>query len=110
MIQVVDKISSKIIDELIEICGEDHVFYDSETLTNYSPDETEDLRFLPAVVIKPTSVEQISAIMKLANTELIPVTPRGAGTGLSGGALPIKGGISLSMEKFNKILEIDDRI
>jgi glycolate oxidase len=109
MIQVPDKISNKIIDELIEICGKNHVFYDSETLNSYSHDETEDLRFLPAVVVKPTSVEQISAIMKLANAELIPVTPRGAGTGLSGGALPIKGGISLSMEKFNKILEIDER-
>ncbi|MFN6092860.1 MAG: FAD-binding oxidoreductase, partial [Bacteroidota bacterium] len=63
----------------------------------------------PAVVVKPTTVNQIAEIMRIANAEQIPVTPRGAGTGLSGGALPVHGGILLSMEKFNKILEIDER-
>jgi len=64
---------------------------------------------LPAVVVKPTTVDQIAKIMRIANAEQIPVTPRGAGTGLSGGALPVHGGILLSMEKFNKILELDER-
>lgn len=85
------------------------MFADDETRQNYSHDETEDLSFLPEVVVKPGNAEEISEIAKLCNKENIPLTPRGAGTGLSGGALPIYGGISLSMERFNKILAIDER-
>ena len=102
-------ITSEILQSLNEICGAEYVFTDAEQLQNYSHDETEDLKFLPAVVVKPTSVNQIAEIMRIANAEQIPVTPRGAGTGLSGGALPVHGGILMSMEKFNKILEIDER-
>lgn len=80
----------------------------AEDLTKYSHDETEDLRFPPHVVAKPENVEQISAIMRYCNAEKIPVTPAGARTGLSGGALPVKGGVLLSMEKFNKIIKIDE--
>lgn len=75
----------------------------------YGSDETEDFHFMPAVVVKPISADEISKIMKLANREKISVTPRGAGTGLSGGALPIFGGIVLSTERLNKIIEIDER-
>ncbi len=102
-------ITSEILQSLTEICGTENVFTDAEQLHNYSHDETEDLKFLPAVVVKPTTVDQIAKIMRIANAEQIPVTPRGAGTGLSGGALPVHGGILLSMEKFNKILELDER-
>ena len=102
-------ITSEILQALTEICGTENVFTDAEQLHNYSHDETEDLKFLPAVVVKPTTVDQIAKIMRIANAEQIPVTPRGAGTGLSGGALPVHGGILLSMEKFNKILELDER-
>jgi glycolate oxidase len=102
-------ITSEILKSLSEICGPENVFTNAEHLQNYSHDETEDLKFLPAVVVKPTTVNQISEIMRIANAEQIPVTPRGAGTGLSGGALPVHGGILMSMEKFNKILEIDER-
>lgn len=102
-------ITSEILQSLTNICGTEYVFTDAEQLQNYSHDETEDLKFLPAVVVKPTTVNQIADIMRIANAEQIPVTPRGAGTGLSGGALPVHGGILLSMEKFNKILEIDER-
>lgn len=80
----------------------------AEDLTKYSHDETEDLRFPPHIVAKPENVEQISAIMRYCNAENIPVTPAGARTGLSGGALPVKGGVLLSMEKFNKIIKIDE--
>jgi glycolate oxidase len=62
---------------------------------------------MPEVVITPTTTEQISEVMKLANKHLIPVTPRGAGSGLSGGAIPTFGGILLSVEKMNKVIEID---
>ena len=72
-------------------------------------DETEDLLYKPEVVLRPKTVSQISAIMKLANFHKIPVTVRGEGTGLSGGALPIYGGIIISMERFNHILQIDER-
>jgi glycolate oxidase len=64
---------------------------------------------MPHVVVKPRTAEEISAILILCNKENIPLTPRGAGTGLSGGALPVCGGILLSMERFNKILKIDER-
>lgn len=102
-------VTPAIINSLKDIVGKDYVFADDETRQNYSHDETEDLSFLPEVVVKPGNAEEISEIAKLCNKENIPLTPRGAGTGLSGGALPIYGGISLSMERFNKILAIDER-
>ncbi|HRG52486.1 MAG TPA: FAD-linked oxidase C-terminal domain-containing protein [Bacteroidia bacterium] len=102
-------INSKIIEQLKAIVGDTYVIVDSEVLSNYGHDETEDLIFLPEVVVKPRTVEEISEIMKLANDKQCSVTPRGAGTGLSGGALPVHGGISLSMERFNEILFIDER-
>jgi len=86
---------------------EEIVSVSEEDLAKYSHDETEDLKFPPHLVAKPVNVEQISAIMRYCNTEKIPVTPAGARTGLSGGALPVKGGVLLSMEKFNKIIKID---
>lgn len=104
-----NKITASVVKKLQEITGEQFVLVDSENLKNYGHDETEDLIFLPEVVVKPRTAKEISEILKLANTELIPVTPRGAGTGLSGGALPIHSGIILSMERFNQILQIDER-
>jgi glycolate oxidase len=102
-------IGLSIVDELKSITGADFVLTDNDSLNHYSHDETEDLKFLPSVVVKPRTVEEISSIMKLATRERIPVTPRGAGTGLSGGALPVMGGIVLSMERLNSIIEIDER-
>lgn len=98
-----------IVKQLIAICGSEFVHDDEERRERYGSDETEDLVYKPAVIVRPRTAEEISEILKLANKEMIPVTPRGAGTGLSGGALPIHGGICLSMERFNKILEIDER-
>ncbi len=103
------KLTPAIIEELKTITGENYVFSDAENLENYSRDETEDLSFLPEVIIKPRTPGEISKILVLCNRELIPVTPRGAGTGLSGGALPVHGGIVISMERFNSILKIDER-
>jgi glycolate oxidase len=79
------------------------------TLNHYAHDETENIHYQPEVVIKPRTPEEISAILKICNEHLIPVTPRGAGTGLSGGAIPHFGGILLSLERMNSILEIDER-
>ena len=92
-----------------EITGDAYVFTDEESLHHYAHDETENLRFLPDIVIKPRSAEEISEIMKICNRHRIPVTPRGAGTGLSGGALPHKGGVLISFERMNSILQIDER-
>lgn len=91
------------------IAGELNVLINEEELKNYDHDETENLHFLPDVVIKPRTPEEISAIMKICNRLKIPVTPRGAGTGLAGGALPHFGGVLISMERLNTIIEIDER-
>ena len=103
------KINASILSELELICGVKYVFTDNEVCEHYSHDYTEDLSFMPEVVIKPADAEQISKVLKLANAHLIPVTPRAAGTGLSGGALPVYGGIILSCERLNKIINIDER-
>jgi glycolate oxidase len=81
---------------------------DFEQRKEYGHDETEDLNFPPSAVLKPTSVDEVSKIMRFCYDNEIPVSPAGARTGLSGGALPTHGGILISMEKFNRILEIDE--
>jgi glycolate oxidase len=91
------------------IVGSQYVYVDEEVLSQYASDQTEDLHFLPDVVIKPRTAEEISAILRICNQYKIPVTPRGGGTGLSGGALPHMGGVLLSIERMNSILEIDER-
>jgi len=91
------------------VVGESNIFHSEEVLLEYSHDETEDLSFLPEVVVKPQNTEQISDIMKYCNSGNIPVTPCGARTGLSGGSLPVESGVVLSLEKLNKIIEIDER-
>lgn len=95
--------------QLKSIVGESYVFVDEESLHNYSHDETEHLQYLPEVVIKPRTAGEVGEVMKLCNEHLIPVTPRGGGTGLSGGALPHYGGVLVSMERFNSIITIDER-
>jgi glycolate oxidase len=92
-----------------KIVGEKFVLADEESLRHYSHDETETLFFLPEIIVKPRTVEEVSAIMKICNQYKIPVTPRGAGTGLSGGALPHLGGVLLSTERMNSILKIDEQ-
>ena len=94
--------------KLTAIVGENYIFTDKETLLHFGHDETEDLSFPPQVVIKPANTQEISEILKVANQYKIPTTPIGARTGLSGGALSIFGGIGLSLERLNKILEIDE--
>lgn len=95
--------------KLKKIVGESNFLIDSDNLFKYSHDETENLSFIPTCVLKPDSVEQISEILTYCNQNKLKITPQGARTGLSGGALPIENSIALSMEKFNKILEIDEK-
>jgi glycolate oxidase len=94
---------------LQSIVGEANVLVDEESLLHYGHDETEKLQYYPSIVVKPATTKEVAAIMQLCNQYLIPVTPRGAGTGLSGGALPHLGGLVLSTERLNKIIEIDER-
>lgn len=102
------EVSAAIISQFQTILGEENVIVDPEKRYTYSHDETEDYSFLPDVVLRPSTAEDISQIMKLCNEYLIPVTPRGGGTGLSGGSLPVEKGVVISMERFNKILNIDE--
>ena len=103
------QLNSEILFKLENIVGQSFVFTDEETRNHYGHDETEDYVFPPHVVIKPSSALEISEILKIANQYKIPVVPIGARTGLSGGALSVQGGIGLSMERFNKILNIDEQ-
>ena len=98
-----------ILNQLENILGKENVFTDIETRNNYGRDETEDYVFPPSVVVKPNNAIEISEVLKLANHYKIPVTPIGAQTGLSGGALSIHEGIGLSTERLNKIISIDEQ-
>jgi glycolate oxidase len=102
-------VTEEIIDELVEIVGRKNVIRDKEKMETYSHDETpvEQYGHMPELVVTPKTTAEIVKIVKLANRELIPLTPRGAGSGLSGGAIPEFGGIVISLEKMNRILEID---
>lgn len=102
-------LSPEILLALKNIVGESYIFTDQETRNHYGHDETEDYVFPPHVVLKPANTKEISEILKVANEYKIPTTPIGARTGLSGGALSIYQGIGLSMERLNKILEIDEQ-
>ena len=103
------EISNEVLQKLIAIVGETFVFTDMQTRKHYGHDETEDFVFPPHVVVKPLDASQISEILILANQYQIPVTPMGARTGLSGGALCIYKGIGLSTERLDKIIEIDEQ-
>lgn len=91
------------------MAGSAFVWFDPERLAHYGHDHTEDLFFNPEIVLAPAATKEISRILRYCHDHSICVTPRGAGTGLSGGALPVYGGVVLSMERFNRIIEIDER-
>ena len=101
-------VTPEIVSALEEIVGADYVVTREPDLFLYGRDETEDLQYRPEVAVRPASTDEVSRIMALAYESDIPVTPRGAGTGLSGGALPVFGGIVLSIDRMNAILEIDE--
>jgi glycolate oxidase len=102
------EVSTAIISQFEAIVGNEHVILDEEKRLEYAHDKTEDYSFLPAMVVKPGTTSEVSRVMQLCNEHRIPVTARGAGTGLAGSALPTHHGIVLSMERFNKILHIDE--
>ena len=106
---VYQPVTPEILDELRRIVGVANVLVETERIEAYAHDETsaDEYGHMPEVVVTPETTDQVAQIVRLANRELIPVTPRGAGSGLSGGAIPIFGGILLSVEKMNRVLEVD---
>lgn len=91
------------------VIGEEFVLTTPEGLAKYAKDETEDLRFPPEVVLKPANTDEISRIMRYCNERNIPVSPRAAGTGLSANSLCIYGGVMLTIERLNRIINIDEQ-
>jgi glycolate oxidase len=101
------KITQEDIQFFISILGKENVLFDKNALYDYAHDETENLMFYPEVAVFPSNSQEVSKILKYCNENIIPVTPRGAGTSLSGGALPVCGGVVISTKKLNRILKID---
>ena len=104
-----NRVTEKVIDKLRQIAGEDNVIVDPEKKHDYSHDEfsLSDIAREPEVVVKPETTEEVSAVLNLAGREVIPVTPRGGATGLCGGCVPSCAGIVLSLERMNRIVEVD---
>ncbi|MDC0230986.1 FAD-binding protein [Aureispira] len=102
------RISKQHIEYLESIVGRKQLYLSNDKLEKYGQDRTENLLFIPEVVVLPDNVEQLSLVMRFCYEHNIPVTTRGGGTGLAGGALPVCGGLLLSMERFDKIIEIDE--
>lgn len=101
------KINKKHLKKLLELAPKG-VFFDEETRAQFGSDETEDFIFIPEVVVKPKNTDEVVAVMKWCYANHIAVTPVGARTGLSGGALTVCGGVALSMEYFDRIIHIDE--
>lgn len=107
--QKMERLTAEIIDQFRAIVGEEYISVDPEVLNEFGKDQTEHLLYLPDIVLRPASAQEISGIFKICNEYHIPVTPRGGGTGLSGGALPQLGGVVIATSRLNKILQIDER-
>jgi len=104
------KLTRKLIAEIIEIAGSENILTEILDTEGYSIDEMPwPVKYPPQIVVKPGDTQTISKILNLANIHKIPVTPRGAGTGVSGGCTPIHGGIVLSLEKMDRVVEIDNK-
>jgi len=97
----------KIITDLCEIINRDNILSHEDEVRPYETDALAAYKQKPLLVVLPETVDQVSEILKYCNENKIKVVPRGAGTGLSGGALPLADCVLLSMGKFNKILEVD---
>ncbi len=102
------KVTPAVIEELRGIFGPDDVVLDQEQLEKYAVDESTITPHLPEVVVKPESAQEVVETMRLANARRIPVVARSGGTCLTGGAVPIHGGIVISFEKMTRILEVDE--
>ena len=104
-----NKITLSFIKKLVALAGSDAVFTQAERLEKHARDFSQDIYFLPEVVVVPSDTEVVSSIMALCNKQRIPVTVQGARSGLTGSAVPVHGGVALSMERFDKIVDIDQK-
>ncbi|SCZ00771.1 FAD-binding oxidoreductase [Alkaliphilus peptidifermentans] len=102
------KIDEKDIQFLISALGEDRVFVGGNINEDFSHDELASVKRMPDALIEVKTTDEVSKVMKYAFDNNIPVTPRGQGTGLVGGAVSLHGGIMMNMSKMNKILELDE--
>ncbi len=96
-----------IVAELRAIVGEEGVIEKHEQLRTYESDGLTSFRVKPALVVLPSSTEEVQAVVRVCHRERLPFVPRGSGTGLSGGALPVEGGIVIGLSRMNRILDID---
>ena len=105
-------LTSRVADQLAQIVGPDHLSYgDAAALEPFSRDETPDYRLahMPEAVVHPASADEVAEILRLASVEQVPITPRGGGTGLAGGAIPVCGGIVLVLNRMNRMIDLDER-
>ncbi len=98
----------EVIRELREVLAPDELILDVGEMAPFGSDETEDFHFAPHIVARPRRREAVVPILAAATRHGVPVTPRGGGTGLSGGALPVRGGLVLSLDRLDRIVEIDE--
>ena len=109
MIPAEKNIGPEMIGALAAIVGDSAVIADSEALVDYGHDEfsLREIACEPGAVVKPASTEETAAVLRLAASWGLPITPRGGGTGLCGGCVPASGGLVLSLERMNRVIEID---
>jgi len=100
-------LNSEFLAELQKLLGKDRVLTEPEDMFAYSYDSNTECKFKPDAVAFPESAEEVAAIMKLAAKYVVPVTPRGSGSNLTAGCLPVAGGLVLATDRMNRILEID---
>src|SRR5690625_1178275 len=102
-------ITEQVFKQLEKVVGEENVEKEQASLLAYSYDSTAQFQALPDAVISPRNTEEVSKIVKICNKNNIPIIPRGSGTNLSAGTVPLTGGIILLFRYMNKILEIDEK-
>src|SRR5438477_652539 len=100
-------LSPSVLSELRAVAGSHRVLSEPEQLRTYECDALTNMRALPLAVLLPTSAEEVQAIVRICHREQVPFVARGAGTGLSGGALPVENGVVISLACMNQILEVD---
>src|SRR5215813_2942120 len=100
-------VSKSLVARIAAVVGPRHCISEPEQLSTYESDGLTSLRATPGLVVLPGSTDEVSQIVRLARAEGPPIVPRGAGTGLSGGALPIPGCIVVGLSRMKKILEVD---
>ena len=102
-------VPASVLAALEAVLDRDGLLVDLEHRNHYGHDETENLRYPPSVVVRPTTTGQVAAVVRICAEHAIPITPIGGRTGLSGGALCVHGGVGLALDRMNAILMIDEK-